>query len=82
MGSMLSTETMEVETSTCSYEEDDLEVKSCQRSTTQISSLSFDFGFLCGSSRTADPIVSQRYAEENSESKHVSLGYTIRLQDN
>ncbi|CAM6050604.1 unnamed protein product [Sphagnum compactum] len=42
---MLSMEAVEVETSTCSYEEYDLEVKACQGSTTQISRSSFDFGF-------------------------------------
>ncbi|CAK9200761.1 unnamed protein product [Sphagnum troendelagicum] len=51
VGSMLSTETVEVGTSTCSYEEEDLEVKAC---TTQISRSSFDFGFQSGSSRKAD----------------------------
>jgi hypothetical protein len=65
VGSMLSTETVEVETSTHSYEED-LEVKACQTSTTQISRSSFDFSFQSGSSRKADPIASQRYAEEHS----------------
>jgi hypothetical protein len=55
-------ETVEVGTSTCSYEED-LEVKAC---TTQISRSSFDFGFQSGSSRKADSIASQRYAEEHS----------------
>jgi hypothetical protein len=60
VGSMLSTETVEVETSTHSYEED-LEVKACQTSTTQISRSSFDFSFQSGSS-----IASQRYAEEHS----------------
>jgi len=62
VGSMLSMETVEVGTSTCSYEED-LEVKAC---TTQISTSSFDFGFQSGSSRKADPIASERYAEEHS----------------
>jgi len=65
VGSMLSTETV-VETSTHSYEEEDLEVKACQTSTTQISRSSFDFGFQSGSSRKANPIASQRYAEEHS----------------
>ncbi|KAH8942982.1 hypothetical protein BDL97_13G024800 [Sphagnum fallax] len=60
VGSMLSMETVEVETSTRSYEEEDLEVKACQTSTTQISRSSFDFSFQSGSSRKADPIASQR----------------------
>jgi hypothetical protein len=66
VGSMLSMETVEVETSTRSCEEEDLEVKACQTSTTQISRSSFDFSFQSGSSRKADPIASQRYAEEHS----------------
>jgi hypothetical protein len=60
VGSMLSTETVEVETSTRSYEEEDLEVKACQTSTTQISRSSFDYSFQSGSSRKADPIASKR----------------------